>query len=452
MWTASPRRLLLIAALLDLVGQLLLFLILVCFPILTGLSIVELSFEGQWGWLTGSVFLYLVFSWLLGSYTVLQWRRLPLVNLFQRVFLAIVATVVALAVCRWLLNPDEEIWLVFRRVQLAWMVPLGLWSVLVRVGLRNGLLIPDLPALLVVGSELETCSVLKAWKAVAARQRLQVVSVSALQQRLRVDDNEQIVLAMTPSQRLAAEADGLMEQLESCDPRKFSLMSALRLIELHQERLPTDLLPYLWLSYGEIPWTSAFNVQSQLKRAADLLAAALLLIITAPLLLLAALLIWLQDRGPVMYVQKRSGWLGQPFLVYKLRTMSIGLASDQARWTEVGDQRITPIGWWLRRVRLDELPQLWNVLNGSMSLIGPRPERPEHEHELETRIPHYRKRHWMRPGLSGWAQVNAPYAASVEDSELKLSYDLYYLKHFSTWLDLLILLKTIKTVLKAGGR
>ena len=121
-------------------------------------------------------------------------------------------------------------------------------------------------------------------------------------------------------------------------------------------------------------------------------------------------------------------------------------------WTQPGDRRITWVGQWLRRVRLDELPQLFNVLRGDMSLIGPRPERPEFEHLLEDQIPHYRKRHWMRPGLSGWAQVCAPYASSIEDSELKLSFDLYYLRHFSTWLDLIILLRTIKTVLKANGR
>ena len=101
-------------------------------------------------------------------------------------------------------------------------------------------------------------------------------------------------------------------------------------------------------------------------------------------------------------------------------------------------------------MRLDELPQLLNVLNGEMSLMA-RPERPELEKQLEQSIPHYRKRHWMRPGLSGWAQVCAPYASSIEDSDLKLSYDLYYLRHFSTWLDLVILFRTIKTVLKAGG-
>ena len=169
-------------------------------------------------------------------------------------------------------------------------------------------------------------------------------------------------------------------------------------------------------------------------------------------MLLAVLLIWLEDRGPVFYAQRRSGWLGRPFTVYKLRTMKVQPADAPACWTQPGDQRITMVGVWLRRFRLDELPQLLNVLNGEMSLIGPRPERPELEKGLEESILHYRKRHWMRPGLSGWAQVCAPYASSIEDSDLKLSYDLYYLRHFSTWLDLVILLRTVKTVLKAGGR
>ena len=132
--------------------------------------------------------------------------------------------------------------------------------------------------------------------------------------------------------------------------------------------------------------------------------------------------------------------------------MTVQPSDTPASWTEPGDQRITAVGLWLRRFRLDELPQLLNVLNGDMSLIGPRPERPELEEQLELRILQYRKRHWMRPGLSGWAQVCAPYASSSEDSDLKLSYDLYYLRHFSVWLDLVILLRTVKTILKASGR
>ena len=154
----------------------------------------------------------------------------------------------------------------------------------------------------------------------------------------------------------------------------------------------------------------------------------------------------------MLYAQQRSGWRGRPFTLYKLRTMKVHSSNATVSWTQPGDKRITKVGIWLRRVRLDELPQLLNVLNGEMSLIGPRPERPELEEELEQRIPHYRKRHWMRPGLSGWAQVCAPYASSIEDSDLKLSYDLYYLRNFSTWLDFVILLRTVKTVLKAGGR
>ena len=244
----------------------------------------------------------------------------------------------------------------------------------------------------------------------------------------------------------------LLESLEMRDPRVVRSVSVLSLFEQQQERLPPVLMADVSFTYDDLPWASTFSVQAQFKRMADLMVSALLLLLTAPLMAVGALLIWLEDRGPIFYTQQRSGWLGRPFTVLKLRTMTVQPADAPAEWTQVGDQRITAVGGVLRRLRLDELPQLLNVLNGEMSLIGPRPERPELEHQLECCIPHYRKRHWMRPGLSGWAQVCAPYASSIEDSDLKLSYDLYYLRHFSTWLDLLILFRTIKTVLKAGGR
>jgi lipopolysaccharide/colanic/teichoic acid biosynthesis glycosyltransferase len=261
-----------------------------------------------------------------------------------------------------------------------------------------------------------------------------------------------MVLAVSPSYQQQPVHRTWLEELERRDPRLCSLTTPLALAERQLERLPPALVPEPWLSYDAIPWNAVFSPQRQLKRVADVAVALVLLLATAPLMLLAALLIWLEDRGPVFYVQERSGWLGEPFQVLKLRTMAVAPRHAPPRWTVPGDRRITRVGLWLRRTRLDELPQLINVLRGDMSLIGPRPERPELERDLEARIPHYRKRHWMRPGLSGWAQVCAPYAASVEDSELKLSYDLYYLKHFSTWLDLVILLRTIKTVLKVQGR
>ncbi len=234
--------------------------------------------------------------------------------------------------------------------------------------------------------------------------------------------------------------------------RQTPFPSTLEMAERRQQRLLPNQLPEDALMLEDVPWANTLSVQRQLKRTADVTVALGLLLLTAPMIALVALLIWIDDRGPVIYTQARSGWMGQTFQLYKLRTMAHTEPAAKASWTLPGDQRITRMGWLLRRVRVDELPQLFNVLRGDMSLIGPRPERPELEAELEAGIPHYRKRHWMPPGLSGWAQVCAPYAANLEEAELKLSYDLYYLRHWSTGLDLLILLKTIKTVLKARGR
>lgn len=310
------------------------------------------------------------------------------------------------------------------------------------------MLLPPEAQVALVGPPGELEPVLTAWRRTPTpvRQPLRCLS---LEQALELAPP--VVLALAPSLEQNLQQRRLLEQLEERDPRDTSLTTPLNLLERQLERLPPALVPEPWLNYQELPWNRVFSLERQLKRVADLLVAAGLLTLTSPLLLVAALLIWLEDRGPVFYVQQRSGWLGRSFQVLKLRTMQVAPADAPPAWTVPGDRRITRVGLWLRRLRLDELPQLINVLSGDMSLIGPRPERPELEQELEARIPHYRKRHWMRPGLSGWAQVCAPYAASVEDSELKLSYDLYYLKHFSTWLDLIILFRTIKTVLKAGG-
>lgn len=229
-------------------------------------------------------------------------------------------------------------------------------------------------------------------------------------------------------------------------------LTLLEMAEHQQQRLLPAHLPEEALRLEDIPWSDPLSVQRQIKRSGDLFVAAVMFLLCLPLMLLAGLLIWLEDWGPVLYVQERSGLMGESFRVWKLRTMRVSDPSEPASWTARGDDRITRVGWLLRRVRLDELPQLLNVLRGEMSLIGPRPERPELEQTLEQSIPHYRKRHWMPPGLSGWAQVCAPYAASLEEAEVKLSYDLYYLRHWNVGLDLLILLKTVKTVLKASGR
>jgi lipopolysaccharide/colanic/teichoic acid biosynthesis glycosyltransferase len=221
--------------------------------------------------------------------------------------------------------------------------------------------------------------------------------------------------------------------------------------ELHLHRVPPELFSSRWLVQAE-----GFELQPgrwgwRLKRYGDVLVSLLLLLASAPLLLLAALLIRLEDGGPVFYSQNRTGLYGETIRIAKLRSMRVEAQAQGARWASRNDPRITRVGHWLRRLRIDELPQLLSVLRGEMSLIGPRPEQPELEELLQDQIPHYRVRHWVRPGLSGWAQVCYPYGASVADSRMKLSYDLYYLRNANLMLDLLILLKTVRLVLQARG-
>ena len=447
----DPRTLILRALLLDGVGQLLTLGLILWVPNWLGFAIGGSSLAGQWGWLFFSLLLYPLLGWLFGSYTVLRWRRLTLPVLLQRLVITAVVSVMVVAVARWLINPADFVWLVYRRVQLLWMMALTGWALLVRLALRRGLLLPESPRMCLLAQQHEIPTVLAAWQRIPHRQRLSPVDALRLQGRLEQPE-QPLLVAVSSEMRRDPSQRSLLENLEMRDPRLVRSVSVLSLFEQQQERLPPVLMEDVSFTYDDLPWASTFSVQAQFKRVADLMVSALLLLLTAPFMAVAALLIWLEDGGPIFYTQQRSGWLGRPFTVLKLRTMTVQPADAPAEWTQVGDHRITAVGGVLRRLRLDELPQLLNVLNGEMSLIGPRPERPELEHQLERCIPHYRKRHWMRPGLSGWAQVCAPYASSIEDSDLKLSYDLYYLRHFSTWLDLVILFRTIKTVLKAGGR
>jgi exopolysaccharide biosynthesis polyprenyl glycosylphosphotransferase len=243
---------------------------------------------------------------------------------------------------------------------------------------------------------------------------------------------------------------GVQQQLIQLQRNGLGIVSILGWCETVLQRFPPELLSCADLLRGE--FSVAENAfQLRFKRCGDVGGSLILLLLSMPLMLVAALLIRLEDGGPIFYSQQRSGFNGQPFRVWKLRTMVVDSERSGAQWVSAGDSRITAIGTVLRLTRIDELPQLWSVVTGEMSLIGPRPERPEFEQMLEEQIPHYRVRHAIRPGLSGWAQVNYPYGASIEDSANKLSYDLYYLRNFSFWLDLLILFKTMRLVLNAQG-
>lgn len=208
----------------------------------------------------------------------------------------------------------------------------------------------------------------------------------------------------------------------------------------------SDLTPH-WFMAADVYGGGAY---AALKRLADLVAAGLGLMLTLPLWPLIALLIRLESAGPAIYRQRRVGLHGREFEICKFRTMRADAEADGARWASSGDRRVTRVGRVLRRTRIDELPQLWNILRGEMSLVGPRPERPEFVADLCRRIPHYAQRHLIKPGLTGWAQIHCGYGSSVEDAQRKLCYDLYYLKHRSFELDVAVLIRTVGTFLRGA--
>ncbi|MDO8516421.1 MAG: sugar transferase [bacterium] len=191
--------------------------------------------------------------------------------------------------------------------------------------------------------------------------------------------------------------------------------------------------------------TETHKFYDNLKRAGEFVFAIILQIVLAPIELLAMVLIAVTSPGPIFYSQVRVGAHGKTFTLYKLRTMRADAEKGGAQWAKPGDERVTPLGAFLRKTHIDEFPQLWNILRGELSFVGPRPERPEFVRELREEIPFYETRHLVSPGITGWAQVNYRYGASVEDAYEKLSYDIFYIKNRSLVMDALIVLKTIKT-------
>lgn len=188
------------------------------------------------------------------------------------------------------------------------------------------------------------------------------------------------------------------------------------------------------------------------KRAIDVGLSLIGLVVAAPLLLAAAALVTLTSPGGALYRQDRVGLHGRVFTIYKIRTMRADAEAETGPiWSTLRDPRVTPVGRVLRKTRIDELPQLWNVLRGDMSFVGPRPERPEFVTELTTAIPFFSQRQVVKPGITGWAQVHSAYAASVDETVEKLQYDLYYIKNLSLWLDVTILAETVKTVIRQRG-
>lgn len=254
---------------------------------------------------------------------------------------------------------------------------------------------------------------------------------------------DQIVIA--PDERRGMTLEGLI----ACKTAGYPVMQYMSFLEKEIRRIDIKRLELSWVLYSEGFYFGLFD--RVLKRLLDVSVALLILAVTSPFLLLAMAAVYLGDRGPIFYRQARVTRGGRVFRIVKLRTMRVDAEAQGAVWAAASDDRVTRVGKFLRRSRLDEVPQLYNVLKGDMSLVGPRPERPEFTSELAAQLPLYNERHMVKTGLTGWAQINYPYGASLDDARSKLSYDLYYVKNFSVLLDLMILLQTIRVVLWPSG-
>ena len=416
-------------------------------------GIYQLRIGGWWGesseaW--GFALAWLVFSYLLGRYSRESPSRRSVA--LRRLGLALAAAALLLLAVQlnsWLARVLMEATR-FRGFLLPWLGLVVLASLLGQTLLRRRSVV-GLPWLLVASPaeqqvlERELAGERRRWGADGMSWRC--CSLSELDAQLK--DQELAGVAISTA-ALGTQRPSELGLLLAARKRGLSCCALDSWCESQLQRLPPELFDPDALLVGE-----GFQLQPgcfiwRLKRFGDVLGAALLLLATAPLLLLAMLLIKLEDGGPLLYRQRRSGQYGTLIWLTKLRTMAVDAEASGIRWATPGDPRITRVGHWLRRWRIDELPQLVSVLSGEMSLIGPRPERPELEQQLEAQIPQYRLRHWLRPGLSGWAQVCFPYGASVADSRAKLSYDLYYLRNAGPLLDLLIVGMTLRLIV--GGR
>jgi exopolysaccharide biosynthesis polyprenyl glycosylphosphotransferase len=239
-----------------------------------------------------------------------------------------------------------------------------------------------------------------------------------------------------------------MEDLVGCLSLGVLVSEQACFVERNFLMVPVEDIRQEWFLQADLQWLH--SLYEPVKRWLDILVALAGMLIFSPLMLLAVVAVKLEGWGPVFYSQMRVGTFNRPFRIWKLRTMQVDAETDGAQWAIAGDERVTRMGRILRKSRLDEIPQFWNILRGEMSLVGPRPERPEFVEKLSRSIPFYSQRHLVKPGLTGWAQINYRYGDSAEDALTKLRYDLYYIKYASLGLDLQIVLRTIGVFMRGG--
>jgi len=258
-------------------------------------------------------------------------------------------------------------------------------------------------------------------------------------------------IVVSPDERRRAEGGAAFPLNDFLDCKLAGVPScdALSFCERELGKIDITLLQPSWMLYSD-----GFKYSKRrmiAKRLFDLLLASVFFLVLWPFMLLTAIAVKLESPGPVLYHQVRVGLNGRHFRIYKFRSMRQDAEKNGAVWAQKNDARVTRVGAFIRNTRLDELPQLYNVLSGSMSFVGPRPERPEFVKDLSLQIPFYDTRHKVKPGLMGWAQLKYPYGASVEDAKNKLQYDLYYTKNHSFLMDMLIMIQTVEIILLGKG-
>jgi exopolysaccharide biosynthesis polyprenyl glycosylphosphotransferase len=323
-------------------------------------------------------------------------------------------------------------------------------------------------AFLVIGSGELAARFYETYRQSANRQRLEFVDIEGERIGQHIAGESSPVIEGNLAAKLANLSDRysgvvlaervdrirpeLIEHLVRTQFQRTRVYTLESFYEAHWRRVPVQSIDPFWpLQMGfQLARNSPYHY---LKRLFDVVASAVLLAICSPLLVLIAGAVWLANGRPVLFRQPRVGREGEVFTVLKYRTMHVGPSEEgEDIYTREGDPRVTRVGRWLRKLRLDELPQLSNVLRGDMSLIGPRAEWIKCAERYEQKIPFYHFRHLVKPGITGWAQVNYPYGESDEDAVEKLKYDLYYIRHYSLKLDAMIVLKTVHTVLFGKGR
>jgi len=261
-----------------------------------------------------------------------------------------------------------------------------------------------------------------------------------------LDEVDVVIVAITRSM-----SGDLYKQLVEAKMRGVTVYEMPTFYERVLGKIPVNHVSDPWLVSVSIPGVQINMYNQKIKKVLDKFLSLIGLTLTFPIVFMTAIAIKLDSKGPIFYRQERAGRDGRSFELVKFRSMKIDAEVNGAVWAQENDPRVTRVGKMIRMLRFDEIPQFWNVLRGEMSLVGPRPERPEFVKELIEEIPYYSLRHAVAPGITGWAQVNYPYGASKKDALAKLEYDLYYIKNLSPLLDLLILGRTIRTVLFGKG-